>query len=170
MPPMTAPAHGISIENEAGYPVDAARLVAAARTVIEQHAIDPASALTVVIANDDEVHRLNIEYREVDSVTDVLSFPADPLPPELAGQIDEPPYLGDLVIAYPYAEAQARSLGHPVMDSLALLVAHGTLHLLGYDHDTPEHRAEMWTAQEQALTALGISAALVPGLEDASHD
>ena len=66
--------------------------------------------------------------------------------------------------------AQAASLGHDASDSLTLLVAHGTLHLLGYDHDTPERRAEMWAAQERALTALGISLALVPGLEDAAHD
>jgi probable rRNA maturation factor len=167
---MTTPAHGISVENEAGYAVDAARLAEAAQTVIRQHGIDPASEITIVIADDETVQGLNAEYRGVDSVTDVLSFPADPLPPELADEIGEAAYLGDIVIAYPYAMAQAASLGHDAADSLTLLVAHGTLHLLGYDHDTPERRAEMWAAQERALTALGISLALVPGLEDASHD
>jgi probable rRNA maturation factor len=167
---MTTLGHGISVENEAGSAVDAARMAEAAQTVLQQHGIDPASEITVVIADDETVRKLNAEYRGVDSVTDVLSFPADPLPPELAGEIDDAPYLGDIVIAYPYATAQAASLGHDASDSLTLLVAHGTLHLLGYDHDTPERRAEMWAAQERALTALGISLALVPGLEDAAHD
>jgi probable rRNA maturation factor len=167
---MTTLGHGISVENEAGYAVDAARMAEAAQTVLQQHGIDPASEITVVVADDETIRKLNAEYRGVDSVTDVLSFPADPLPLELAGEIDDAPYLGDIVIAYPYATAQAASLGHAAVDSLTLLVAHGTLHLLGYDHDTPERRAEMWAAQERALTSLGISLALVPGLEDAAHD
>jgi probable rRNA maturation factor len=167
---MTTPAHGISVENDAGYPLDAARLVEAAQTVMRQQGIDATSEMTIVIADNDTVQGLNAEYREVDSVTDVLSFPADPLPAELASEIGQAAYLGDIVIAYPYATAQAASLGHDVADSLSLLVAHGTLHLLGYDHDTPERRAEMWAAQELALKALGIPLALVPGLEDAPHD
>lgn len=167
---MTTLGHGISVENEAGYAVDAARMAAAARVVMQQHGIDPASEITIVVADDETVRKLNSEYRGVDSVTDVLSFPADPLPPELAGELDDAPYLGDIVVAYPYATAQAAALGHDTADSLTLLIAHGTLHLLGYDHDTPERRAEMWAAQERALTALGISLALVPGLEDAPHD
>ena len=167
---MTTPAHGISVENEAGYTVNASRLAEAAQTVIRQQGTDPASEMTIVIADNDTVQGLNAEYRGVDSVTDVLSFPADPLPPELASEIGEAAYLGDIVIAYPYATAQAAALGHDAADSLTLLVAHGTLHLLGYDHDTSENRAQMWAAQELALQALGIPLTLVPGLEDAPHD
>ena len=106
---MTTLGHGISVENEAGYAVDAARMAEAAQTVLQQHGIDPASEITVVIADNETVRKLNAEYRGVDSVTDVLSFPADPLPPELAGEIDDAPYLGDIVISYPYATAQAAS-------------------------------------------------------------
>lgn len=167
---MTTPAHGISVENESEYVVNSARLTEAALMVIRQQDVDPASEMTIVIADNDIIQGLNAEYRGVDSVTDVLSFPADPLPSGLVGEIGEPTYLGDIVIAYPYAAAQAASLGHDLMDSLTLLVAHGTLHLLGYDHDTPEHRAEMWDAQDRALLALGVSPALVPGLEDTAHD
>ena len=167
---MTAPALGISVENDAGFPVDADQLRQAARTVISQHAVDPTSEMTIFIADDDIVQSLNLSFRRVKSVTDVLSFPAEPLPAELLAEMNEHPYLGDLIIAYPYATAQAESLGHAVPDSLALLVVHGTLHLLCYDHDTPENRAAMWAAQETALLALGISPDLVPGLEDAPHD
>lgn len=171
---MTAPAHGIDVQNDAGYPVEADSLVRAALTVLEQEGRDPASAVTVVITDNDEVAALNRDYRGIDAPTDVLSFPADPLPPELADELDdEPPYLGDLIIAYPYALAQAEREGHVPDESFMLLVVHGTLHLLGYDHNTPEARAVMWAAQDRALTALGVPLSLVPALEDAKdsqHD
>lgn len=167
---MTAPAPGIDVVNEADYPVDAARLAQAISTVIAQHGHPAETGVTLVISDDNGVRELNAQFRGVDSVTDVLSFPADPLPPELAGEVDDAPYLGDIVIAYPYASTQAATLGHDAGDSLALLAVHGTLHLLGYDHDTPERRAEMWAAQERGLIALGIPTALVPTLEDAAHD
>ncbi|MCC6564927.1 MAG: rRNA maturation RNase YbeY, partial [Chloroflexi bacterium] len=104
-----------------------------------------------------------------DSVTDVLTFPAYPLPDDIVQEMDEPPYLGDLVIAYPYTCAQAERLGHSPADSLSLLVVHGTLHLLGHDHDTPERRAAMWDVQANALRALSISEDIVPWLEGADH-
>lgn len=157
----------IEIQNEAQYTVDEKRLCEAAQTVLAQHDADPDSAISVVIGDDAQITALNQQFRGIDAPTDVLSFPAEALPNELRG--DEPPYLGDLVIAYPYALAQAEREGHAPDDSLALLVVHGTLHLLGYDHDTPENRAVMWTAQEKALRQLGISPDIVPVLEDAPH-
>ncbi|MCU0476349.1 MAG: rRNA maturation RNase YbeY [Anaerolineae bacterium] len=167
---MTAPAHGIDVQNEADWPMDADALARAALVVLAQEGRDPRSAITVVVTDNDAVAALNREFRGIDAPTDVLSFPADPLPPELASAMaDEPPYLGDLIIAFPYASAQAEREHHPLTDSLMLLVAHGTLHLLGYDHNTPEARAVMWAAQDRALTTLGISTALVPALEEANH-
>lgn len=157
----------IDVQNEANFPVEAHHLQHAAKTVLMQHDVAADSALTVVITTNEAVQALNLQHRKIDAPTDVLSFPADPLPPELAE--DEAPYLGDLVIAFPYAKAQAEREKHVLMDSLALLVVHGTLHLLGYDHDTPEKRAEMWAEQAKALKALGIDEALVPALEGNDH-
>ncbi|MCA0458601.1 MAG: rRNA maturation RNase YbeY [Chloroflexi bacterium] len=157
----------IDVQNESGYLIHVPRLQAASRQVLSQHDVDPNTSLSVVFVDNDYIQNLNRQFREVDAPTDVLSFPADAPPVELD---DEPPYIGDLVIAYPYASAQAAREGHALDDSLSLLVVHGTLHLLGYDHDTPENRAEMWTAQDEALTALGISTAIVPSLEEAKHD
>jgi probable rRNA maturation factor len=159
----------VEITNEAHYEVDTAALTQAVETVLAQHAADPESTIAIVLTHDADIAELNRRYRGVDGPTDVLSFPSD-LPEELAAELEEPPYLGDLMIAYPYASAQAAKHGHPLLDSLGLLVVHGTLHLLGYDHNTPEARAEMWAAQERALLALGISPAIVPTLEDAPHD
>ena len=149
------------------YPADVARLVRASSAVLTAYHAHPETGLTVVIADDNFVRGLNHQYRGIDAPTDVLSFPADAPPVEIEG---EPPYIGDLIIAYPYAAAQAEREGHDLGDSLALLVVHGTLHLLGYDHDTPAHRAEMWAAQAAALTTLGISLDIVPALETSPHD
>ncbi len=157
----------IDVQNQADYPLDAAGLQAAASLVLTQHQAATDSALTIVIVDDAYVRGLNRQYRGIDTPTDILSFPADPLPDELQ---DEGPYLGDLVIAYPYASQQAAREGHGLDESLALLVVHGTLHLLGYDHDTPENKARMWAAQAEALQALTISPDIVPALEGNPHD
>jgi probable rRNA maturation factor len=157
----------IEVQNDLEYPVDAARLVAAAELTLRQQAAEDGAALTIVLTDDEQVRALNQQFRGIDSATDVLSFPADAPPVEIDG---EPPYLGDLVIAYPYASQQAAREGHILMESFCLLVVHGVLHLLGHDHDTPERRADMWTAQEAALRALNIPLAIVPQLEAAPHD
>jgi probable rRNA maturation factor len=157
----------VDIQNELGFPLDSAHLELAAQTVLAVHEVPAGSEMTVVITDDATITRLNREYRGIDAPTDVLSFPADSMPEEIDA---EPPYLGDLVIAYPYALAQAQREGHAPGDSFALLVVHGTLHLLGYDHDTPENRSVMWQAQEKALLALEISPEIVPVIADDDTD
>lgn len=120
------------------------------------------ATLTIAITDDEEVRQLNRDYRGVDAPTDVLSFASEAdeateqtlvLPPELAAEMAE--YLGDIVIAYPYAARQAAHFGNSVAAELRLLAVHGTLHLLGYDHATPEEEAAMWARQEEALAAFG---------------
>jgi probable rRNA maturation factor len=122
--------------------------------VLAQHEVEEGSAVTVVITNDDEVRRLNAQFRGVDAPTDILSFPAEALPDEIEGEV---PYLGDLIIAYPYASRQAQEAGHALGDDLVLLAIHGTLHLLGYDHDSAANQEAMWVEQAAALAAAGIS-------------
>ncbi|MFW5709264.1 MAG: rRNA maturation RNase YbeY [Chloroflexota bacterium] len=153
----------IDIQNDRAFAIREERLRDAAQAVLHLHQEADAS-LTIVITDNESVKELNRQYRGIDAPTDVLSFPSD-LPPEA-----EETYLGDLIIAYPYARAQAEGEGHPLDDSLSLLVVHGTLHLLGYDHDTMENRTEMWSRQAEALQSLGISTTIVPALEAASHD
>lgn len=151
----------IEIQNDLNYLLDPASLTEAAEVVLNAHEVDMGSAMTVVITENEEVAKLNRQFRGVDSPTDVLSFPMDA--PPMPG---ESPYLGDLVIAYPYAEAQAEREGFSMQDGLILLVVHGTLHLLGYDHGDAEERAAMWSAQEKALIALGVPISIVPRLEE----
>lgn len=155
---------GVVIQNEDGYPIDAARLKQAAQQVLKDAGAALNSELTVVITDDTTVAAYNQQYRDLNAPTDVLSFPAE-LPEHMLSEFDEADYLGDLVIAYGYASAQAKRENHDLSDSLCLLVVHGTLHLLGYDHDTLEHKTEMWAAQSAALRALDIDPAIVPTLE-----
>ena len=109
----------IEVQNASGFPLDSVRLQTAAETVLTAQSALTGRKLTIVITDNDAVRALNRQYRGLDAPTDVLSFPAEPLPVDLP---DEPPYLGDLVIAYPYALAQAEQEGHDPGDSLALLV------------------------------------------------
>ncbi len=118
-------------------------------------------ALSVVVAGDGLVRRLNRDYRGVDAPTDVLAFEAGPEPSFLE-VTDEPRYLGDVIISWPRAAAQARSAGHPVDAELQLLLVHGVLHLLGYDDVDPAERQRMWTLQGEILAGLGVPVNLPP--------
>ena len=152
----------IEWQNEQNFPLNTERMRTAAESVLVKHSVQDGSALTIVITSDDTVQQLNLRHRSIDAPTDVLSFPADAPPIEIP---DEPPYLGDLVIAYYYTLAQAERQQLNVDDSFALLVIHGTLHLLGFDHDTGANKSEMWAAQQAILHILGISSDIVPASE-----
>jgi probable rRNA maturation factor len=152
----------IEYEGEAA-PLPTERMIEAIQAVLDQHEVSRDSALTIVIAADDYVRDLNRQFRGVDSATDVLSFPADDdeddsfAPPDWIDPDEtDPPYLGDLIIAYPYTAHQAVDLGHVLDDELTLLVIHGTLHLLGYDHDNVEHQDEMWAVQSELLGKMNV--------------
>jgi len=105
--------------------------------------------LTIVITTDAQLQELNRQYLGIDSPTDVLSFPSGEVDPE-----SEALYLGDILISYPRALAQAGAAGHPVQAELQLLVVHGALHLLGFDHAEEVEKARMWKAQEEILKQL----------------
>jgi probable rRNA maturation factor len=93
----------------------------------------------------------------VDAPTDVLAFPDATRGPFVAAP-GLPRYLGDVIVSFPRASAQAAEAGHDTQADLQLLVVHGMLHLLGYDDVTDEQRARMWDAQSEILQALGVEA------------
>jgi probable rRNA maturation factor len=128
--------------------------------------------VSLLVANDATVQGLNRQFRGLDEATDVLSFsPTHPGPWEGDDQApqdrylkvgesdalpfvlptDQPPMLGDIVISYPQARRQALALGEPVAKELARLIAHGVLHLAGYDHQQPAEAALMQAREEAAL-------------------
>lgn len=103
-----------------------------------------------------ESQDLNRDYRGKDKPTNVLSFPSE-LPDYILQEMDCHP-LGDLVICWPVVEEEAQDQHKAVMDHLAHLVIHGTLHLLGYDHELgPKEAERMESLEIQALAALGIA-------------
>ncbi|MDT8407113.1 MAG: rRNA maturation RNase YbeY [Methylococcales bacterium] len=102
------------------------------------------SSLTLRFVDELESAELNLRYRHKEGSTNILSFPFE-APPELADG-----YLGDLVICVPLVLAQARQQGKTFEQHCAHLIVHGVLHLLGYDHQTPE-QAEVMEALEIAL-------------------
>ncbi len=142
----------VEVQPDPVYPVPAAALRAAAEAALRAQGAPEGSGLTVVVTSDEAVRDLNRRFRGEDAPTDVLSFPSDP---PLVPEAEPYPYLGDIVIAYPRASAQAGEAGHSTEAELLLLVVHGTLHLLGFDHDTDAARAAMWVAQAAALKAVG---------------
>lgn len=125
-------------------------LVVVAERVLRRADQPAGTALTLVMTDDETIRALNRTYRDEDSATDVLSFSATEGETFVTPD-DEPPYLGDVIVSFPTALAQAEARGESVDDELRLLVAHGCLHLLGYDHATPEEEAAMWALQAQAL-------------------
>ena len=127
----------------------------AAQAVLVQQA-GPDADLTLVLTGDLQIQALNRDYLAKDVPTDVLSFPANEIDPETGR-----PYLGDVIISIPQAEAQAIAAGHSLDAELTLLVVHGTLHLLGHDHAEEKEKAGMWAAQSEILTRLGISPTIV---------
>ena len=131
-------------------------IAAALRTAVtvtlrhEEH--KPPAEVTLLLTDDDQLKSLNKEYRGIDAATDVLSFASGETMP---GMSDDEPYLGDIIISVPTAERQAKQGGHSLKAELQLLTVHGTLHLLGYDHEEPEDKDHMWWAQASILAQLG---------------
>jgi probable rRNA maturation factor len=132
--------------------VDKSILVQAAEHVLGEMKTTADSDLGIVIASDSLLHQLNLQYRKTDSATDVLSFPSAEIDPDTSRL-----YLGDIIISLPRAQAQASAEGHTLADELVLLVVHGTLHLLGYDHEQDEDKKRMQIAQDTMMKQLGHS-------------
>ena len=119
--------------------------------------IDTQSDCEVGIAcvDSDESHKLNLEYRGKDKPTNVLSFPSD-LPDEMAQVLDTFP-IGDLVIAIPVVLQEAIDQQKTPIEHFTHMLVHGTLHLMGYDHETSEEDAEeMETIEIKILKKLGF--------------
>ena len=109
--------------------------------------------LAVRLTDDAELQALNRQYRGKDRPTNVLSFPGDPAD-ALPG---EPVPLGDLALAYETVAREASEQGKSLADHLMHLIVHGTLHVLGYDHETEAEAAEMEALEVRILSGFGIS-------------
>ena len=122
---------------------------------------DSPLCISLVVTDDETVHGLNRDFRGLDEPTDVLAFPLwesrygddtsdgngslEGLPPEASAPV------GEVVISYPQAARQAREARKLVRAEMALLVVHGVLHLLGYDHADDCEKQRMWAVQDDVL-------------------
>ena len=113
--------------------------------------------ITLVITDDKNIQALNRDFLGQDAPTDVLAFAAQEEAGPFVAAPEAAEYLGDVIISYPRALEQAEQLGHPAGEEVDLLVVHGILHLLGYDHATPDDKAIMWARQEAILQQLHAS-------------
>lgn len=124
--------------------------------------------VSLLLTDDEEIHRMNLEHRQIDRPTDVLSFPmvqydvpgdfsileedgTDCFDPD-SGEL----MLGDIVISLDRVQAQAKEYGHSFKREYAFLITHSMLHLMGYDHMTPEEAGEMERLQKEILEKINI--------------
>ncbi|MDQ3958639.1 MAG: rRNA maturation RNase YbeY [Actinomycetota bacterium] len=134
----------VFLANEQGVPLDEPLLAALARHALEAEDVDPAAELSVLFVGPDHIRRLNARYAGDDYATDVLAFP-------MMEDDDTSLLLGDVVVCPEVAQGNAAKIGHPLDREIATLVVHGTLHLLGYDHQTETERTHMETRLTEIL-------------------
>lgn len=141
----------IMIAEEFTHEIEESVLTRAAQAVLTYEGITEPTDLSIVIDKDDRLQDLNSQFLGIDAPTDVLSFPSGETDPETGES-----YLGDIIISFPRALAQASEAGHSPEAEVQLLLVHGVLHLLGYDHAESTEKEAMWAAQKTVLTQLGV--------------
>lgn len=114
--------------------------------------------LSLRLTSDREMQSLNHQYRHKDQPTDVLAFAALEVDYPQLEELEDPLYLGDIVISIETATRQANQQEHPLQTELAWLAAHGLLHLLGWDHPDDASLSRMWDQQQSLLAAVGLRA------------
>ncbi|WP_329460349.1 rRNA maturation RNase YbeY [Streptomyces sp. NBC_01497] len=146
----------IDVNNESGTEVDEQAILDIARYALTRMRIHPLSELSVIVVDEAAMEQLHIQWMDLPGPTDVLSFPMDELRPPAKDE-EEPPQglLGDIVLCPEVAlkQGQEADTQHTMDEELQLLTVHGVLHLLGYDHEMPDEKAEMF----------GLQAAIVDG-------
>lgn len=123
------------------YIPDNHRWVAFLESIGQDMNCEEEAEVCLTFTDDDTIRNLNSQYREIDRPTDVLSFPQDM----------ENNILGDIIVSVEKAKVQAEEKKHDLEQELALLVAHGFLHLLGYDHAELEEEKRMFSLQDRLL-------------------
>ncbi len=125
-------------------------LVRLAGRVLASEGVQPGAELSVRITDDETIRDLNKRFRDVDEPTDVLSFGLEGSE-EFATPQNSHRQLGEVVISFTTAQKQAEEAGHAVDRELLHLLVHGILHILGFDHETPDETREMHAKEEDLL-------------------
>lgn len=159
----------IDYETEKKLDIDYTQLAnRVAHKILETEQCPYEASVNLVITDNEEIKKVNAQFRNINAPTDVLSFPMIPFPSPADYSIieDQDEYfdldtdellLGDVMISVDRVYAQAEEYGHSTEREFSFLFAHSMLHLLGYDHMEPEEAAVMEKKQSEALAALGIN-------------
>ena len=143
----------IDVLNESELALDEMELVACARYVMGEMRVHPQADLCLKLVDESVMEVLHRQWMDLPGPTDVMSFPMDELRPGRDGQEPAEGVLGDIVLCPSVAERQAVGAGHATEEELLLLLTHGILHLLGYDHAEPAEEREMFGLQGELLAA-----------------
>src|SRR4030043_30114 len=151
---MTKPEINISVKQNLNLCLNENRLQVIVLKTLEAEGIVSSAEIGLVITDSKTIQKLNRTYRGDDKSTDVLAFHMTPSTNQKTEHpfVDPPDgvhHLGEVVISYPQAVKQAQQQGNSIERELALLIVHGVLHLLGYDHELPLEDQQMRTKERQ---------------------
>lgn len=147
----------IEINNESGVPVDESAVLRLATFVLDAMYIHPDADLSIVFADVATMEELHVQWMDEPGPTDVLSFPMDELRPGSIERQTPAGLLGDIVVCPDVAAFQAAAAGHSTFAEMQLLITHGILHLLGFDHAEPEEHRQMFGLQDDLLARFALA-------------
>lgn len=148
----------IFLADEQPAEVDIEHLRDLAALVLSEEGYPESTEVAILLVSEEEIAGYNQRFLERDGPTDVLAFPVETLLPGIVPDLDPhgPPLIaGDVIISPAFVERQARSNGVTPDDEMALMVAHGVLHLLGYDHESDEEAEQMEQRERELLAKVG---------------
>jgi probable rRNA maturation factor len=141
-------------ENNYVFPDDVNDVIETTLSILNQ---DKKISVNINFVDEQEISALNKQFRDYSEPTDVLSFEANMIDPETGFII-----LGDIVICVPFVEKQSKLLKNNLNDEIKLMIIHGMLHLLGYDHEDEQSKSIMWDYQNKILEKLQIELNSIP--------
>ena len=141
----------IEITNESELEVDLNRVQSLAEHVREALRLHPLVDVGVIFVDEAPMTDLHVRWMDEPGPTDVLSFPMDELRPGSEEMLSAEGVLGDVVICPQVARRQAEVAGHEEINEILMLLTHGMLHLVGFDHAEPEEEKEMFALQKELL-------------------
>ena len=147
----------IEINNETSFTVDENVLHRMAAYALDAMRVHPDAELNILLYGVGPMEELHLRWLDEPGPTDVLSFPMDQLRPGTEDFVTPAGLLGDVVLCPEVAEAQAQTAGHSLQDELNMLLTHGMLHLLGFDHAEPAEEKEMFGIQRDILVGFALA-------------
>lgn len=141
----------IEISNESSVELDTELVQRLASFVRDELKLHPMVDVGIIFVDEEPMTDLHVKWMDEPGPTDVLSFPMDELRPGSEEVPSPEGVLGDIVVCPQVAARQAQVAGHPPISEILLLVTHGMLHLVGFDHATPSEEQEMFSLQRQLL-------------------